>query len=83
MLAAQQAVALAQRALATSQKGLAAAEESYRVRQALLAAQRGTAVELVDAETELTRARITALNARVDLRVALTQLSHALGNDVK
>jgi outer membrane protein TolC len=83
VLAAQQAVSLAQRAFATSQKGLAAAEESYRVRQALLAAQRGTAVELVDAETELTRARITALNARVDLRVALTQLSHALGNDVK
>ncbi|HWO19073.1 MAG TPA: TolC family protein [Kofleriaceae bacterium] len=83
VLAAQQAVALAQRAFATSQKGLAAAEESYRVRQALLAAQRGTAVELVDAETDLTRARITALNARVDLRVALTQLAHALGNDIK
>lgn len=83
VLAAQQAVHIAQRALATSQKGLAAAEEGYRVRQALLAAQRATAVELVDAETELTRARIAALNARVDLRVALTQLQHALGNDVK
>ena len=83
VLAAQQAVLLAQRALATSQKGLAAAEEGYRVRQALLGAQRATAVELVDAETELTRARITALNARVDLRVALTQLAHALGNDVR
>jgi outer membrane protein TolC len=83
VLAAQQAVSLAQRALATSAKGLAAAEESYRVRQALLAAQRGTAVELVDAETELTRARITALNARVDLRVAMAQLAHALGNDAR
>jgi outer membrane protein len=67
----------------TSQKGLAAAEESYRVRQALLAAQRATAVELVDAETELTRARITSLNARIDLRVAMAQLSHAVGNDAK
>ena len=83
VLAAQQAVVLAQRAFATSQKGLAAAEEGYRVRQALLAAQRATALDLVDAETELTRARITALNARVDLRVALTQLSQALGNDAK
>jgi outer membrane protein TolC len=83
ILAAGQAVQLAQRALATSQKGLAAAEESYRVRQALLAAQRATAVELVDAETELTRARITALNARIDLRVAIAQLTHALGNDAK
>lgn len=83
VLSAQQAVSLAQRALITSQKGLAAAEESYRVRQALLAAQRATAVELVDAETELTRARITALDARVDLRVAIAALRHALGNDVK
>jgi outer membrane protein len=83
VLSAQQAVTLAQRSLATSQKGLAAAEESYRVRQALLAAQRATAVELVDAETELTRARIASLNAKIDLRLALTQLSHAVGNDTK
>ena len=81
LLGAQQAVALAQRALLTSQKGLAAAEEGYRVRKELLAAERATAVELVDAETDLTRARITALNARVDLRVALAQLDHALGDD--
>jgi outer membrane protein len=83
VLAAQQAVLLAQRTLTTSQKGLAAAEEGYRVRQALLAAQRATAVELVDAETELTRARIVALNARVDLRVAAVQLAHAIGADAK
>jgi outer membrane protein TolC len=83
VLSAQQAVALAQHALATTQKGLAAAEESYRVRRELLNAERATAVELVDAETQLTRARIAALNARVDLRVAQAQLSHAIGNDAK
>ncbi len=83
VLAAQQAVTIAQRALATSQKGLDAAEESYRVRKELLNAERATAVELVDAETELTRSRIAALNARVDLRVARAQLEHALGNDAK
>jgi outer membrane protein len=82
-LSAQQAVALAEHALATTQKGLAAAEESYRVRRELLNAERATAVELVDAETELTRARIAALNARVDLRVAQAQLNHAVGNDAK
>jgi outer membrane protein TolC len=81
ILAAQQAVMLAQQSLATSQKGLAAAEEGYRVRRELLNAERATAVELVDAETDLTRARITALNARVDLRVAMAQLAHALGQD--
>ncbi|MBC7976726.1 MAG: TolC family protein [Myxococcales bacterium] len=83
VLAAQQSVTIAQRALATSQKGLDAAEESYRVRKELLNAERATAVELVDAETELTRSRIAALNARVDLRVARAQLEHALGNDAK
>ncbi|MCX5742761.1 MAG: TolC family protein [Proteobacteria bacterium] len=81
VLAAQQAVAIAQHALTTSQKGLDAATEGYRVRRELLNAERATAVELVDAETDLTRARITALNARVDLRVAMAQLAHALGND--
>lgn len=83
VLAAQQAVEIAKSALTTSQKGLAAAEEGYRVRRELLNAERATAVELVDAETDLTRARIAALNARVDLRVALVQLAHALGNDAK
>ncbi len=81
LLAAVQAVQLAQVALASSVKGLAASEEGYRVRRELLDAERATAVELVDAETDLTRARITALNARVDLRVAGVQLTHALGND--
>jgi len=83
VLSAQQAVAIAAHALLTSQKGLAAAEEGYRVRKELLNADRATALELVDAETELTRSRIAALNARVDLRVARSQLDHALGNDAK
>lgn len=83
VLSAQQAVEIAQHTLVSSQKGLAAAEESYRVRKELLAADRATAVELVDAETELTQSRIVALNARVDLRLAKSQLEHALGNDTK
>ncbi|HET9993593.1 MAG TPA: TolC family protein [Kofleriaceae bacterium] len=81
VLNAQQAVQLAVHALQTSAKGLQASEEGYRVRKELLNAERATAVELVDAETDLTRARINALNARVDLRVAMTQLVHALGDD--
>jgi outer membrane protein len=83
LLSAQQDVALAQNAMETSQKGLVAAEEGYRVRKAQLDAERATAVELVDAETELTRARIAALDARIDLRIARTQLDHALGNDAE
>ncbi|MFN0248352.1 MAG: TolC family protein [Kofleriaceae bacterium] len=83
IIASQQAIENARTALETSKKGLAAAEEGYRVRRELLNAERATAVELVDAETDLTRARITALNARVDLRVAIVQLEHAIGNDAK
>lgn len=83
ILSSQQAVSIAVHALSTSQKGLTASEEGYRVRKELLNAERATAVELVDAETDLTRARINALNARVDLRVAVAQLNHALGEDAK
>lgn len=68
-------------ALETSAQGLAAAEESYRVRKELLAFERATAVEVVDAESEVTRARIAALSARVDIRIALVQLARALGED--
>jgi outer membrane protein TolC len=82
LLAAQQGVATAQLSVATTAKGLAAAEESYRVRRELLNAERATVVELVDAETDLTRARFAAINARINLRVALAQLAHALGEDV-
>lgn len=82
LLGAQQAVQLAVRSLETTKKGLDAASEGYRVRKELLNAERATAVELVDAQTNLTRALINALNARVDLRVALAQLVHALGDDV-
>ena len=81
VLSASQDITNAQRAITTSAKGLDAAEESYRVRRALLAADRVTAVELVDAETDLTRARISALDARIDLRIAIAGLEHAIGND--
>jgi outer membrane protein TolC len=81
--AARQAVVLADRSYATTQRGLAAAEESYRVRQALLAAERATAIELIDAETELTRARIQAIDALIDRRIARAQLAHVTGEDTK
>lgn len=81
VLSAQQHLDNARRAIATTAKGLDAAEEGYRVRRALLAAERVTAVELVDAETELARARIAALDARIDLRIALADLDHAIGTD--
>lgn len=66
----------------TTAAGLATAEESYRVRGVLFLNGRATSVELTDAETDLTRARLESLNARVDVRVALARLEHATGRDV-
>jgi outer membrane protein TolC len=42
-----------------------------------------TSTTLTDAETELTRARLQTVNARVDARVARVRLDHALGRDTR
>jgi outer membrane protein TolC len=70
-------------AMRTTVTGLAAAEESYRVRQEQFRNGRAKVVEVVDAETDLTRARLEAVNARVDRRIARERLAHAVGWDVE
>ena len=77
--AALQAVDDSDVALRTTRRGLAAAEESYRVRRLLFQNGRSTSVELLDAETELTRARLENLNTLVDARVTRARLKYALG----
>ncbi|MCA9517138.1 MAG: TolC family protein, partial [Myxococcales bacterium] len=67
----------------TTTEAEAAAEEGYRIRAELLANDRATAVELVDAETELTRTRFQEVDALIDLRVALSNLAYALGEEVQ
>jgi outer membrane protein TolC len=74
---------IARAAIINTQQALTAAEEGYRVRKELLDAERVTAVELVDAEAALTQARIAAIDARIDLRIAWARLHHALGLDVQ
>jgi outer membrane protein TolC len=66
-------------ALHTTQRGLDAAEESYRVRRLSFQNGRSTSVELLDAETDLTRARLERLDAEVDTRVATARLDYAVG----
>jgi len=66
-------------ALRTTDRGLTSARESYRVRRVLFQNGKATSVELIDAETDLTRARLDALNASVSARVARVRLAHALG----
>lgn len=69
-------------ALGTAERGLTAAEEAYRVRKDLFELGRGTNVELIDAETDILRARLEMIQARVDARVAKVRLEHAVGRDV-
>jgi outer membrane protein len=63
----------------TAARAVASAEESHRVRRALFQNGRAVSVELTDAETELTRARLAFIGAHVDARLAVLQLTHALG----
>ncbi len=79
VLAAQQAVSESAVSADTSARGLAAAEESYRARRLLYQNGRATTVELLDAETELTRARLDALGAHIDARAAAVRLAYAVG----
>jgi outer membrane protein TolC len=76
------ALAEANFGLEASREGLAAAEENYRVRRELYRAGKATIVEVTDAETDLTRARLDVVNSHVDVRIARVALTHALGRDV-
>lgn len=69
-------------AVGTTTRGLQSAEESYRIRRELFKVGRATSVELTDAEADLTRARIEAVGARIDQRIARARLHHALGRDI-
>jgi outer membrane protein TolC len=68
-------------AVQSTARGLDAAEESYRVRRDLYAVGRATSIELTDAETDLTQARLNAVGARIEQRVARIHLLHAIGRD--
>lgn len=82
LMQAEIAVREAELAAETTQRGLRSAEESYRVRRELFKNGRATSVELSDAEADLTRARLEAVNAHVDIRIARVKLEHAAGRDV-
>jgi outer membrane protein TolC len=70
-------------AVDSSAREVASAEEAYRVQQELFNNGRGTSATLTDAEGDLTRARLTQLNARANARIARIRLDHALGRDIQ
>ena len=78
-----QAVREADFSIDSSTRELTSAEEAYRVARELFNNGRGTSTTLADAESDLTRARLDLLNAKVNARTARIRLEHALGRDVQ
>jgi outer membrane protein TolC len=76
---ARSALDEAEVAVVVGKRRLGAAEEAYRVRHVLFREGQATMTELIDADTNLTQARLDVLNALVDVRVARARLLHALG----
>lgn len=66
----------------TAEQGERAAAAAYTARQRLQEQGMGTTLELLQAETVRTQARLNVVNAHIALRVARVQLDHAVGRDV-
>jgi outer membrane protein TolC len=69
--------------VSTAEQGERAASAAFTARQRLQEQGMGTALELLQAETVRTRARLNVINAHIALRVARVQLDHAVGRDVR
>ena len=77
-----QALKQSEFAIDSTRRELASATEAYRVARELFNNGRGTFTTLTDAEGELTRARIDALTAAVNARIARVRLEHGVGRDL-
>jgi outer membrane protein TolC len=71
----------ADQALLTADRRLEAAEEGYRVRALLAQTGRSHGSDLADAETDLVRARLEQVSARIDVKTSRLRLEHAVGRD--
>ncbi|MEZ4302336.1 MAG: TolC family protein, partial [Polyangiaceae bacterium] len=63
-------------------RALTASEEGLRVRRELFLQGKATNVEMLDAETEVIRAKLRKLDAQIALLVNQIKFDHAVGNDV-
>lgn len=66
-------------ALAIATTGVAAAEEAYRIQNARFEQGAATTTDLLEAETEVARARLGAIVARYDYLVSLVSLARGVG----
>lgn len=76
---AYEGITSAEQAVAAARLGIAAAEESYRVRLERYRAGASVTSDVLDAESELTRARLDFVNSAIDARVARMRLRRAMG----
>jgi outer membrane protein TolC len=76
---AVQSIQDARAAIQSTAQSLTASEEAYRVRRELYQNGRASSLELSDAETDLTSARFTAIDAQIDTRIARLSLAQAMG----
>jgi outer membrane protein len=65
--------------LDVAQQGLATAEEAYRIESVRFQNGGATTLDVLDAETDVARARLAVVNHRYEYAIALVQLAHAIG----
>lgn len=76
---AQRSAIEADVAVKVAARGLAASEEAYRATLLQFRAERAKSVDLIDASTELLRARLELITAHINQRVSRTKLAYAVG----
>ena len=75
-------LAKAMPSIEAADRGVAAAEETLRVTKKLFAFGKATGTQVVDAQTDLTSARLRKLSAHINLISAQIRLDHAVGRDI-
>jgi outer membrane protein TolC len=81
VVSAHGALNQARQNVVTAEQGERAAAAAYEARARLQEQGMGTTLELLQAETARIRARLNLVYAHISLRVARTQLDHAVGRD--
>ncbi len=66
-----------------TRRQLLSATEAYRVARELFTNGRATSTTLTDAETELLRARLEALNSNIEAKMARAKIEHAVGRTAR
>lgn len=82
VVSASGALEQARQNVITAEQGERAAAAAYEARLRLQEQGMGTQLELLQAETARVQSRLNLINAHIALRIARTQLDHAVGRDI-